>query len=212
MVSRTAATGSPQPRREGFWEGLKEISLFFQGKDEVHKAMRRLVRRLDKAGIPYVVVGGMAVTYHKYRRTTNDVDVLLTRKGLDDFRQRLAGRNYQQVEGRTRRFKDRANNIQIDFLVTGMFPGRGNPGPVAFPDPNEVAEVIEKVRIVNLPTLIELKLAARRYQDFADVVNLIRFNELDESFAARLNRSVRQDYVECLEEKRREDEYDALNG
>ena len=38
---------------------------------------------------------------------------------------------------------------------------------------------------------------------------MIRFNDLDESFADRLHESVRQDYIECLEEKRREDEYDA---
>jgi cobalamin-dependent methionine synthase I len=61
---------------------------------------------------------------------------------------------------------------------------------------------------VNLPTLVQLKLAARRYQDFADVVALIRANNLDEAFAEQLHTSVRQDYVECLEEKRREDEYE----
>jgi hypothetical protein len=44
------------------------------------------------------------------------------------------------------------------------------------------------------------------------VVNLIRFNDLDETFAQRLHRTLRQDYIECLEEKRREDEYDARNG
>ena len=56
------------------------------------------------------------------------------------------------------------------------------------------------------------KLAARRHQDFADVVNLIHFNGLDESFAERLHPSLRRDYIECLEEKRREDEYEARNG
>ncbi len=61
---------------------------------------------------------------------------------------------------------------------------------------------------VNLPTLIQLKLAARRYRDFGDVVELIRQNELDESFAEQLHASVRRDYIECLGEKRREDEYE----
>jgi hypothetical protein len=65
---------------------------------------------------------------------------------------------------------------------------------------------------VNLRTLIELKLAARRYQDFADVVALIRVNNLDEAFAKNLHTSVRADYIECLEEKRREDEYEVRNG
>jgi hypothetical protein len=72
--------------------------------------------------------------------------------------------------------------------------------------------VIRNIRFVNLETLIQLKLAARRYQDFADVVSLIRAHDLDESFADRLHPSVRRDYIECLEEKRREDEYEARNG
>jgi hypothetical protein len=196
----------------GFWEGLKEVSMFFQGKDEVHKTMRRLVRRLEKAGIVYALVGGMAVKAHKYRRTTADVDLLLTPDGLEDFRRRFVPKNYLPMEGRSRRFVDRVNEVQVDFLVTGRFPGSGAPGPVAYPDPATVADVIEKVRVVNLTTLIELKLCARRHQDFADVVNLIRFNDLDEAFRDRLHPSVRRDYIECLEEKRREDEYDARNG
>ncbi len=71
---------------------------------------------------------------------------------------------------------------------------------------------IEKFEVINLETLIQLKLAARRYQDFADVVALIGANQLDETFADRLHKSVRGDYIECLEEKRREDEYEARNG
>ena len=58
-------------------------------------------------------------------------------------------------------------------------------------------------------TLIQLKLAARRHQDFADVVNLIRVHNLDESYQEKLHPSLHRDYVECLEEKRREDEYES---
>ena len=39
--------------------------------------------------------------------------------------------------------------------------------------------------------------AARRHQDFADVVALIDLHELDEAFAERLHPSVRRDYIEC---------------
>jgi hypothetical protein len=195
-----------------FRRRLKEIWMFFQGKDEVHKTMRRLVKRLEKAEIPYAILGGMAVNAHKYQRTTGDLDVLLTAEGLEEFRERFVPKQYQIVEGRARRFVDRANDITLDILVTGRFPGSGEPGPIAFPDPSKVGETIEKYRFVDLVTLIELKLAARRHRDFGDVVELIRFNDLDESFQDRLHPSVRQDYIECLEEKRREDEYQAHEG
>src|SRR5438552_14326264 len=77
-----------------------------------------------------------------------------------------------------------------------LFPAA--PGPVAFPDPFRVAEMQGKLRYINLKMLIELKLSAHRYQDFADVVNLIRANNLDESFMSQLHSSVHQDFVECL--------------
>ena len=186
--------------------------MFFAGKDEVHKSLRRLVKRLERAGIAYAVVGAMAVNAHGHRRTTADVDVLLTPDGLAEFKKRFVKKNYLPKEGRSRRFVDRTNNVQVDFLLTGMYPGSGQPGPIAFPDPSAVAEEIEKVQVVNLVTLIQMKLAARRYYDYGDVVWLIRVHDLDESFADRLHPSVRPDYVECLEEKRREDEYEARNG
>ncbi len=188
-----------------FRDRLKEIDLFFQGRDPVHQTMRRLVRRLDKAGISYAIVGGMAVNAHHYRRTTGDVDFLLTALGFKDFRNKFVGKNYDPIPGRPLRFRDRVSGVTVDILVTGLFPGTGKPGPIAYLDPEKVRESIDRYQIVNLKTLIQLKLADRRYRDFGDVVELIRFNHLDDSFAQGLHPSVRGDYIECVEEKQRED-------
>jgi len=54
---------------------------------------------------------------------------------------------------------------------------------------------------------LTLKLAARRYQDWADVVSLINAHDLDESFMDCLHTTLHRGYIECLEEKRRENEY-----
>jgi hypothetical protein len=192
-----------------FNKRLKEIGRFFQQRDQVHKAMNRLVKRLQKAKIAYAIMGGMAVNAHGHQRTTADVDLLVTPEGLAEFRRRFVPKNYDIIPQRTRRFTDRKNHVTIDFLVMGLYPGSGQPGPIAFPDPSAVAETIADKAVVNLATLIQLKLAARRYQDFADVVSLIRIHSLDESFNEQLDPSVRRDFIECLEEKRREDEYEA---
>src|SRR5260370_2680096 len=72
-------------RPKSFWAGLKEISMFFQGRDEVHKTMRRLAKRLEKANIPYVVVGGMAVFAHQYLGTTKDVGFFIIQEGFGEF-------------------------------------------------------------------------------------------------------------------------------
>jgi hypothetical protein len=195
-----------------FSQRLKEIDMFFQGRGSVHKTMRRLVRKLEKAKIPYAIVGGMAVNAHRYQRTPGDVNVLLTAEGFAEFRRRFVDKDYGLVPGRKKRFVDQASQVTLDVLVTGHFPGTGRPGPVAYPDPAEVSESIDDIRVVNLGTLIQLKLAARRHRDFGDVVELIRVQGLDKSFAERLDPSLRQDYVECLEEMRREEAYQAREG
>src|SRR5690349_10700385 len=117
-----------QTRPFSFWQRLKEISMFFQGRDEVHKTMRRLVKRLEKAKIPYAVMGGMAVNAHNYRRTTGDLDVLLTAEGFAEFQKVFVPKKYKTVTGRPRRFIDRVNEITVDVLVTGLYPGSGKPG------------------------------------------------------------------------------------
>jgi hypothetical protein len=205
-----APNSIPLHRRPGrFDERLKEIDMFFQGTDRVHQTMRRVAEKLHGAGIPYAIVGGMAVNAHRHERTTKDVDFLLTSQGVSDFRRLFVPQEFESAPGRPRRFVDRANGVTFDILVTGLFPGSGLPGPIAYPDPADVSEVIDQKCVVNLPTLIQLKLAARRFQDFADVVNLIRVHNLDEAFQTTLHPAVHRDYIECLEEKRREDEYEA---
>jgi len=195
--------------KRSFNDRLREIDLFFQKKDRVHQTMRRTAKRLERARISYAVVGGLALNAHGYERTTNDVDLLLSRNSFETFCRKFVGKNYDRISGRPRRFVDRSNGVRIDILVTGLFPGTGKPGPIAFPDPKLVREKIEEYQVVNLPTLVELKLAARRWRDFADIVEIIRANNLDESFLEQLHPSVHQDFVKCLEEKRREDEYEA---
>jgi hypothetical protein len=194
-----------------FDERLKEISMFFAGKDEIHKTLRRLMKKLEKAGIPYAVMGAMAVNAHGHDRTTGDVDILLTPQGFADFRSRLVGKHYRPIEGRSRRFADAKNDVRVDVMLSGQFPGGGKPGPISFPDPTTAIRIDDKP-VLSLPLLIELKLAARRHKDFGDVVELIRARDLDESFMALLHPTVQADFMECLEEKRREDEYEAREG
>src|SRR5262249_41569289 len=158
--------------------------------------------------IPYAIMGAMAVNAHGAERTTRDVDVLLTAEGLERFREQFVGTDYDPVEGRPRRFVERQSGVTVDCLVTGRYPGSGQPGPRTFPDTTAASQELDKFGVLTLPQLIQLKLAARRHYDFGDVVFLIRTHNLDESFLPQLHPSVRQDFIECLEEKRREDEYE----
>jgi hypothetical protein len=216
-MSLSQAVGSQPENQIGtyefFMKRLKEIDMFFQGTSPVHVTLKRLVDHLQQAGIPYAIMGAMAVNLHGAERTTKDVDVLMTRQGLEQFRRDFLGVAYDPVPKRPRRFVDRENGITVDVLVTGHYPGQGGSGPFPFPDPAEAGQDVKQdanqVRVVTLPQLIQLKLAARRHYDFGDVVLLIKTHQLDESFLEKLHPSVHRDFIECLEEKRRDDEYEA---
>jgi hypothetical protein len=170
-------------------------------KGDVFDTVRRLARRLDDEKLDYVVVGGLAVGEHGYGRATEDVAILMTREGLDAFKERLLGRGYLPAfQGASKSFKDTETGIRIEVLTTGEYPGDGKPKPVAFPDPRDVAVQGEDFRHINLEALLELKLASglsapHRLRDLADVVDLIGAAKLRKDLADRLDPSVRAEYL-----------------
>ena len=102
----------------------------------------------------------MAMFLHGYRRFTEDVDILVTREGLERIHEALEGLGYVRLFAQSKALRDTDGGVKIDFLVTGQYPGDGKPKPVAFPDPDEAAVDVDAVRVVNLPTLMQLKIAS----------------------------------------------------
>ena len=58
----------------------------------------------------------------------------------------------------SKNLRDTLNGVKIEFLITGEFPGDGKPKPVAFPSPQDVFEIRDGIKVLQLPRLIELKL------------------------------------------------------
>jgi len=180
---------------------LDEGGLHFEGKSGVQKAMRALARRLDELGIPYAIAGGMAIFEHGYLRFTDDVDILVTPEGLKLIHEYLIGRGYVPPFAESKNLRDTEYGVRIEFLVTGGYPGDGKPKPVAFPDPIEANVEIDGVRCLQLPRLIELKLASGmtnpgRISDLGDVQKMIQTLNLSEDLATQLNPFVQEKYRE----------------
>jgi hypothetical protein len=193
--------------RQGGDRALREASAYFAGAGRLHSALHRLVKRLDAEGIPYALLGGLALAGHGYPRLTEDIDLLMTSSGLERFRQRLVGRGYRPAfSGAKKTFRDTETGVRIEIVTTGEYPGDGLPKPVAFPDPADpgVTVEIEGVRVVALEKLIELKLASgmsapHRLRDLADVQDLITRLSLPLALADRLDPSVQATYRDLWE-------------
>jgi len=186
---------------------LREASAYFAGEGRLHGALRRLTQRLDAEGIPYALLGGLALAEHGYPRLTEDIDLLLTPSGLERFRQRLVGRGYRPAfSGAEKTFRDTETGVRIEIVTAGEYPGDGLPKPVAFPDPTTPGMTIEieGIRVVTLEKLIELKLASgmsasHRLRDLADVQDLIARLRLPLTLADQLDPSVQAAYRDLWE-------------
>lgn len=183
------------------------------GESEVQKALVKVCAALDADGIPYALAGAMALNAYGYRRVTTVVDLLLTRAGIDAFKQRHLGRGWVERFPGSKGMRDTEHNVKIDVILTGDFPGDGLPKPVAFPDPG-VARRVGGIAVLPVERLVELKLASGlsnpdRMKDLADVQELIRHARLPESLADELDASVRGEYLRIWTATRRaEDDED----
>lgn len=191
---------SPQAE-ERFLNGAHEAARFFMNKSNVHGALTRLVDRLTELRIPYAIVGALSLNAYGYQRTTSDVDVLLRREDLDTFKRAYLGRGYLEKFPGSKGMRDATENVDIDVLLTGDFPGDGKEKPVAFPDPESSAVRGERFALLPLSKLIELKVASgmtapHRLRDLADVIELIRGNAVEENFALSLDPYVREKFHE----------------
>ncbi len=179
-------------------EGLR----FFEGKGMLNDTLKRLVADLEARGIDYNIIGGLALNQHGYQRFTHDIDLLMSPEGLEKFRNELVGRGYRPAFGGAQKtFRATERNVPIEVITAGEYPGDGKPKPIQFPDPSEYYTVIDGVKTVTLPKLIELKLASGisspgRLKNLADVQELIRIKQLDAAMAEQIDPSVRDKYLE----------------
>lgn len=183
-------------------EGLR----FFRGEGLMNETLRRLAKDLDNWGIPYIVIGAVALNQHGYQRFTHDIDLLMTKEGLQKFTAELVGRGYRPAyEGATKKFRATAENVPIEIITSGEYPGDGKPKAIVFPNPADNSVEIDGIKTVTLEKLVELKLSSGmtglgRRKDLADVQELIRARDLTADFAERLDPSVQDMFLELYRE------------
>lgn len=186
--------------RDPRW-ALSEGSRHFEEDSAVFKAFHDITQRLRSLGIPYAVVGGMALFRHGLRRFTEDVDLLVTKEDLKRIHQELEGLGYLPPFPNSKHLRDTQFGVKIEFLTTGDYPGDGKPKPVTFPDPRAESFEAEGISYIKLPKLVELKLASGmtnpgRLKDLSDVLELIKVLDLPVDFANQLDPFVKDKFEE----------------
>ncbi len=169
----------------------------------------RVVRALDHVlqaiGCEAVVGGGWAVWRHGYLgRVTQDIDIVLPAAKIDEFLRAAAVSGFQPLPvspGRWPKVRHKETDVRVDILPEGATPGtQSKPAPTTIPHPAKIGAIGSSLKYIQLPALVELKLAAGRAQDEADVIKLVQANRAQVDAIRQHLASVHTAYVSAFDD------------
>jgi hypothetical protein len=128
-----------------------------------------------------VLAGGWAVWRHGFfGRMTQDIDIVLPADRVEEFLRTGAVSGFEilaQQPGRWPKLRHKDTDVRVDVLPEGARPGiPSRPAPTTIPHPAILGAAGTLLQYITLPSLFELKLAAGRVRDDADLVELLRVN------------------------------------
>jgi hypothetical protein len=169
----------------------------------------RVVRALDPllqaTQCPAVVGGGWAVWHHGFTgRITQDIDIALPADKIDEVLLAASVSGFEilpRQEGRWPKMIHKETGVKVDILPEGARPGtEKKPAPTTFPHPAQMGGAPGDLSYIAFNSLIELKIAAGRARDEADVVELIRANPDRVEGVRRHLSGVHADYVQAFDQ------------
>jgi hypothetical protein len=173
-------------------ENLELGELLLAGRDAMFEPQDlpgrygRVVKAIDHLiqilGCAAVLGGGWAVWRHGFLgRMTQDIDIVLPADRIEEFVRVAALSGFEvlpQPEGRWPKVRHKDTDVKVDILPEGGRPGTpAQLAPTVIPHPSALGAIAGRLSYITLPALVQLKLAAGRARDEADVVELMRVNE-----------------------------------
>jgi hypothetical protein len=134
-------------------------------RDDVHAqdiaaVLEFLRRRLAEEGIPFAVIGALALRQYGFVRATEDIDILTTPEGLKKIHSTLVGRGLvPRGTGLRKLLCETEHEVNIDVRTSGEHAGSDD-SPTVYPPPDSDAFVdIDGVRFPTMEALVEFKIA-----------------------------------------------------
>ena len=172
---------------------------------DIAAVLESLRRQLAHEGIPFAVIGALALRHYGYVRHTEDMAILTTAGGLDRIHATLVGQSLAlRGPGLRKSLRETAHQVNIDVVTAGEHAGSSE-SPVEYPPPDSAVFIdVAGLRLPTLQALVEFKIASgvwgHRAQDLADVQRLIRVNGLTEAFAEGIAPALRDRVLDLLRE------------
>jgi len=159
---------------------------------------------LDVMQCPSVLAGGWAVWRHGFvGRVTEDIDIVLPVERIEEFMRLASVSGFEvlaQAEGRWPKTRHKDTDIKVDILPENARPGTAaRLAPTTIRHPLTMGGQGATLVYVNLPALVELKIAAGRISDEHDVAELIRANPDQVEAIRRHLAAIHADYVKAFD-------------
>lgn len=177
---------------DALWERIE------RAVEIVKDRLRRVVRALNNAKIPYAIIGGNAVQHwvaqvdESVVRNTRDVDIILNESDLEAAIAALESEGfiYRRSLGITM-FLDGPNAKARD-AVHVLFAGQKVREEYSEPVPEiDQYELIEDARTLPLEQLVKMKLTSFRDKDRVHIRDMISIGLIDESWLDRMPHQLR---------------------
>lgn len=162
----------------------------------VEKVKERLLRAaaaLEKAGVPYAVVGGNAVAAWVSRvdeaavRNTQDVDFLLRRADLDAAEAALKPAGFIRRHVKSIDMFLDGPNAKARDAVHILFAGEKVRPESVYPSPDVTeSEATPGFRVVTLDALVRMKLTSFRDKDRTHLRDMLEVGLIDQAWCDRL--------------------------
>jgi hypothetical protein len=170
------------------------------------RVIRALDHLLQVTHTESVLGGGWAVWHHGYiGRVTQDIDIALPADRIDEFLLAASVSGFEMLprqEGRWPKMIHKDTGVKVDILPEGARPGTAEkPAPTTIPHPAAMGATAGDLCYISLNSLIELKLAAGRARDEADVVELLRVNPDQVDSIRQHLAQVHPNYVSLFEQQ-----------
>ena len=184
---------------DDLWERME------RAVEKVNERLRKTVRILEKAQVPYAVIGGHAVRAWVAQvdeaalRTTQDVDILVRAEDLAAVIAAMtaAGFYHRQTAELDMLVEDPDGSTRdaVHILICGRIERDGEPNP----DIEPFARAND-FRTVELETLVRMKLNAFRRKDQVHLLDMISLQMIDESWLPRFPEKIRLRLKELLDD------------
>ena len=142
----------------------------------LQKDFKEFIKLLNKNNVRYIVIGGYAVVYHGYVRSTNDIDMWIdihkdnikkAIKALDEFG--FSSLNIKEADFSPNQIIQLGHPPHRIDLIT---PPAGIDFDTCYESKEQVMIDNITVNIIDLENLIKTKKATNRTRDLADVEEL----------------------------------------